>query len=146
MDPIPDLTADCARSWIRSRPKGSCRRSPPRGTGRSSPHALYLPEEMEKVRRQMGEMPAQQTAAADHNAPVAAPRPSPAAPRAEAAAQGSTSAAAAAASSSELTALRARAGGPAPSVAQLRADLANLTSQSHQNTDELDRLRRSLGE
>ncbi|HEY1601209.1 MAG TPA: DUF480 domain-containing protein [Pirellulales bacterium] len=153
MDPIPDLSA--LRGIMDSlRSKGLVQSLTPDGRGQIVSHALYLPEEMDKVRRQIGDHsgpPPGEPAHAEGASPrsIAAPTP-----RSESSqvAQGHAAVAAAtvghrsSAGDTELAALRREVDELRSSVAQLRSDLADLASRSQTNSDELDRLRQVLGE
>jgi uncharacterized protein len=147
MDPIPDLST--LRPVMESlKAKGLVQAVTSEGRGQIVTHTLYLPEEMEKLRRQHGDAPAARAhiAPSDEEPEDRAPRQRPAAaPRVEPAATRSSSAPVASANS-DLAALRREVEDLRSSVAQLRSDMADLATQSQRNTDDLDRLRSSLGE
>jgi uncharacterized protein YceH (UPF0502 family) len=144
MDPIPDLAT--LRTLLDSlKSKGLIQTLTSEGRGQILSHALYLPEEVEKLKRQYAEhgsdatlrsapggpppsAPAQQVASAPRPAPVAS-APAPAAP----------------AQNGEIAALRQEISELRTAVAQLRADLADAVGQSQQNSERIDELRQALG-
>jgi len=146
MDPIPDLSA--LRVVMDSlKAKGLVQALTPEGRGQIVTHTLYLPEEMEKLRRLHGE-PARAVDGPSVSPPeyvshAAPPRTVPAATLPIGAQPAAPSQATA--SGGELSALRREVDELRSALAQLRADLADLTSQSKRNSDELVALRQSLG-
>jgi hypothetical protein len=148
MDPIPDLAT--LRSLLDSlKAKGLVQALTPEGRGQIISHTLYLPEEMEKVRRN-----AQATdAATPAHAPTPAHSPAPshsspqpsARPAAEPAGRHEESSRSAPADNGDTAALRREVTELRTAIAQLRSDLADLVGQTQKNTDELAALRQSLG-
>jgi uncharacterized protein len=149
MDPIPDLAAlRVVMDSLRS--KGLVQSLTPEGRGQIVSHALYLPEEMDKVRRQIGDHsgpPAGDPSHSSEHAEATPPRTvgSPAS-RVESPLAASTVGHRSSSGDVELAALRREVDELRSSVAQLRSDLADLASRSQTNSDELDRLRQALGE
>ncbi len=148
MDPIPDLSA--LRPIVDSlKAKGLLQSLTPEGRGQIVSHTLYLPEELEKVRRQIGE--AVVTGASSTPA-VAAARPAPRTASAAAGVSATVTAPAqttslrSAESASETAALRREIEELRAALAQLRSDVSDLGLQTQQTADALDRLRQSLGE
>ncbi|HVU89278.1 MAG TPA: DUF480 domain-containing protein [Pirellulales bacterium] len=135
MDPIPDLTT--LRTLLDSlKAKGLIQALTPEGRGQIISHALYLPEEVEKLKRQYGEhggdgAPRPVQAA---QAPVAAAAPRPAAVSSAPPVQ-----------NGEIAALRQEIADLRTAVAQLRSDLADVVGQSQQNADQIGELRQALG-
>lgn len=147
MDPIADLAA--LRPIMDSlKAKGLVQALTPEGRGQIISHALYLPEEMDKVRRQVGEMG---TSATHVSAEIAQHAPPP--PRGEATTGHPVPHSVAppattthpAVNPSELAALRREVDELRATVAQLRADLDEVTEQAGRSEEELRQLRQSLG-
>ncbi|MBI2823541.1 MAG: DUF480 domain-containing protein [Planctomycetia bacterium] len=135
MDPIPDLTA--LRPVVESlMAKGLVEALSPEGRGRVLTHTLYLPEEMERTRREHGGGSSHGPGSAETRAESFAPRPTP---HTAPVAGGGVTDQQAASVRRELDELRA-------SLAQLRADLSELAAHTESNTAALERLRQSLGE
>src|SRR5262249_25559425 len=102
-------------------------------------HTLYLPEEVEKLKRQYGEQGGDAT---PRPAPVAPPHSAPA-PRP--ASMTSAPVQASPAHDGEIAALRHEIAELRTTVAQLRCDLADVVGQSQKSADQIDELRQALG-
>ncbi len=145
MDPIADLAA--LRPIMDSlKSKGLVQALTPEGRGQIISHALYLPEEMDKVRRQVGEMGVSAThvsAEPAHHAPP--PRNEPATAHVAPHTAASSAPAVSGASASEFAALRRELDELRGTVTELRADLDEVTELAGRNEEELRQLRQSLG-
>jgi hypothetical protein len=141
MDPIADLAA--LRPILDSlSAKGLIVSLTPEGRGHVLTHALYQPQEMEKLRREFhsefhppaaAHVPAKNVAIESHPAPHVAPPARPSAVRPAAAV-----AEAAEAVGREVSALRAE-------VSQLRRDLEELSERQRRTEDELQQMKIALG-
>lgn len=146
MEPIADLAAlrPVLQSLIN---KGLVLSLTPEGRGQVVSHALYLPEEMEKVRRQAAESGAAASSNEGSEKPSQPRAVSPVAALAETVGAGAPAAHhasthlpdRAAALVAEVAELRA-------GLAQLKSDFAELSSQLAQTNDNLKRLQQALGE
>jgi uncharacterized protein YceH (UPF0502 family) len=137
MDPIADLTT--MRSLLDSlRAKGLVQAITPEGRGQILSHTLYMPEELEKVKRQHAEH-----AASVGAGPPPVPRPAAVAPMSSSA--HAEPPRAPAASDSEVSALRRELTELRTVIAELRAELADVAAQSQENADLVEELRQSLG-
>ena len=129
MEPIADLAA--LKPLLDSlKTKGLVIAFSPEGRGQVVSHALYQPQELEKVRREVLASPMPQAEAAESNA-SAAPRPDAIRPSPSASAS-------AAPHTTELTELRAE-------VAALRREMAELADELRRQGDEFQQFRTSLG-
>jgi uncharacterized protein YceH (UPF0502 family) len=134
MEPIADLTA--LRPVLDSlKAKGLVIALSPEGRGQVVSHALYQPQELEKIRRELPAGPVAEVSdagdshsSADADVPHQGPR-LPSLPKAIDSSG---------AERELIVELRAE-------VAALRRDLEELTAEVHRRGDELDRLRASLG-
>jgi hypothetical protein len=136
MEPIADLPA--LRPVLDSlKAKGLVLALSPEGRGQVVSHALYQPQELEKIRRELPAGPASDGGDSEAPAGVTA-QSSPREPRQEARHGPAMSRDLSSSERSALAELRAE-------VAALRRELEELAAEMHRRGDELDRLRASLG-
>jgi len=146
MEPIADLAA--LRPVLESlTTKGLVQSLSPEGRGQVITHTLYLPEEMEKVRRLHAESAAT-ISDADESERASQSRPvSPVAALAETVGAGAPAPQRGTAPSPDgAAALIAEVADLRASLAQLKADFAELTAQVERNESDLTRLKQALGE
>jgi hypothetical protein len=137
MEPIADLAA--LRPVLDSlRAKGLVISLTPEGRGHTVTHALYRPQELERLKAQYGPGRAQPVAADGEEGDLPAVAPSAAAAAAATTAAASPAAPTGGGSQREIAELRAQ-------VAQLRGELENLGAEFQRMQEEFRRLQMELG-